>query len=69
MLEIVFWAFAYNIIAIPFAIIGVLHPVIAETSRTFSSWGVQESKILDIAMALSSITVVTNANLLRRRKI
>ena len=47
-----FWAFAYNIVAIPLAIAGVLHPVVAE-----------------IAMALSSITVVTNANLLRRKKI
>ena len=47
-----FWAFAYNVVAIPLAIGGVLHPVVAE-----------------IAMALSSITVVTNANLLRRKKI
>ena len=47
-----FWAFAYNTIAIPVAVAGLLHPVIAE-----------------IAMALSSITVVTNANLLRRKKI
>ena len=47
-----FWAFAYNVIAIPLAVSGVLHPVFAE-----------------IAMALSSITVVTNANLLRRKKI
>jgi P-type Cu+ transporter len=47
-----FWAFAYNVIVIPVAVAGVLHPVVAE-----------------IAMALSSITVVTNANLLRRRKI
>ena len=47
-----FWAFAYNIIAIPLAVAGLLHPIIAE-----------------IAMALSSITVVTNANLLRRKKI
>jgi len=47
-----FWAFAYNVIAIPLAVAGILHPVIAE-----------------IAMALSSITVVTNANLLRKTKI
>jgi len=47
-----FWAFAYNIIAIPVAVAGLLHPIVAE-----------------IAMALSSITVVTNANLLRRKKI
>lgn len=47
-----FWAFAYNMVAVPLAVAGVLHPVIAE-----------------IAMALSSITVVTNANLLRNKKI
>ncbi len=49
-----FWAFFYNIAAVPLAIIGILHPIIAE-----------------IAMATSSISVVTNANMLRgiRRKI
>ena len=49
-----FWAFFYNLAAIPLAIIGILHPIIAE-----------------IAMATSSISVVTNANMLRgiRRKI
>ncbi|MFO7626717.1 MAG: copper-translocating P-type ATPase [Candidatus Fermentibacteraceae bacterium] len=44
-----FWAFAYNMVMIPLAIAGWMHPVLAE-----------------IAMATSSITVVTNSNLLRR---
>lgn len=47
-----FWAFFYNTIMIPVAVIGWMHPVLAE-----------------IAMATSSITVVSNANLLRRAKI
>ena len=47
-----FWAFFYNTIALPAAILGLAHPVIAE-----------------IAMATSSVTVVTNANLLRRTRI
>jgi Cu+-exporting ATPase len=44
-----FWAFFYNVIMLPLAVIGWMHPVLAE-----------------IAMATSSVTVVTNANTLRR---
>jgi len=47
-----FWAFFYNVIALPAAMLGLAHPVVAE-----------------IAMATSSVTVVTNANLLRRARI
>jgi len=43
------WAYGYNVVAIPVAMLGLLHPVIAEA-----------------CMAASSITVVGNANRLRR---
>ncbi len=47
-----FWAFFYNVVMVPLAILGVMHPVLAE-----------------IAMAFSSINVVTNSRRLQRAKI
>jgi Cu+-exporting ATPase len=49
VLQGLFWAFFYNVVMVPLAVLGMMHPVLAE-----------------IAMATSSVTVVTNANLLRR---
>ncbi len=47
-----FWAFFYNLAMLPLAMLGLMHPALAE-----------------LAMASSSITVVTNANLLRRARV
>ncbi len=54
-----FWAFAYNIILIPIAM-GVLYPV----------WGIVLNPIFaGAAMAISSVTVVTNALRLQRARL
>ncbi len=51
-----FWAFAYNVILIPLAILSPLIPFLREQAPIFAA----------AAMALSSVTVVSNSLLLRR---
>ncbi|HET8911182.1 MAG TPA: copper-translocating P-type ATPase [Ktedonobacteraceae bacterium] len=51
-----FWAFAYNIILIPVAILSPLIPFLREQAPIFAA----------AAMALSSVTVITNSLRLRR---
>ncbi len=53
-----FWAFAYNVILIPTAILSPLIPFLREQAPIFAA----------AAMALSSVTVVTNSLRLRRFK-
>jgi Cu+-exporting ATPase len=47
-----FWAFFYNVVMVPLAILGAMHPVLAE-----------------VAMAFSSINVVTNSRRLQKVRI
>lgn len=54
-----FWAFAYNVAGIPVAA-GVLFP--------FTGW-LLKPELAGLAMALSSVSVVTNSLLLRRKKL
>ena len=51
-----FWAFAYNVILIPTAILSPLIPFLRENAPIFAA----------VAMALSSVTVVSNSLRLRR---
>ena len=54
-----FWAFGYNVVLIPVAM-GVLYPF----------WGILLNPIFaSVAMATSSISVVSNSLLLKRKKI
>jgi len=54
-----FWAFAYNVAGIPIAA-GLLYP--------FTGW-LLKPELAGLAMALSSVSVVTNSLLLRRKKL
>ncbi len=54
-----FWAFAYNVAGIPVAA-GILFP--------FTGW-LLKPELAGLAMALSSVSVVTNSLLLRRKKL
>jgi Cu+-exporting ATPase len=69
-----FWAFAYNVVLIPVAA-GVLYPFFAggtvpEALRLFlGEYGFLNPVLAAAAMALSSVTVVSNALRLRRVKV
>src|SRR5215208_2549081 len=69
-----FWAFAYNVALIPVAA-GILYPLFFEgsvpgiLSPVFGEYGFLNPVLAAAAMALSSVTVISNALLLRRVKI
>jgi Cu+-exporting ATPase len=70
-----FWAFAYNVVLIPVAA-GILYPLFAgpldvpEVLRPFlGEYGFLNPILAAAAMALSSVTVLTNALRLRRVKV
>src|SRR3712207_3478617 len=69
-----FWAFAYNVALIPVAA-GVLYPFFADGTAPealqplLGEYGFLNPVLAAAAMALSSVTVVSNALRLRRVKI
>jgi Cu+-exporting ATPase len=69
-----FWAFAYNVALIPVAA-GVLYPLFSDGSvpeilrPVLGEYGFLNPVLAAVAMALSSVTVVSNALRLRRVKI
>ena len=69
-----FWAFAYNVALIPLAA-GVLYPLFSDgsvpwvLSPVLGEYGFINPVLAALAMALSSVTVVSNAIRLRRVKV
>jgi Cu+-exporting ATPase len=69
-----FWAFAYNVALIPVAA-GVLYPLFSDGSvpevlrPVLGEYGFLNPVLAAVAMALSSVTVVSNALRLRRAKV
>jgi Cu+-exporting ATPase len=69
-----FWAFAYNVALIPVAA-GVLYPLFSDGSvpevlrPVLGEYGFLNPVLAAAAMALSSVTVVSNALRLRRMKV